>query len=178
MECEKRLFTDLTGARFPASGTPSAEDVLAYERRAIDRCWSRIKQARNNANPRCILWLSCSQLSHPTVTDSKLLRECDWVMNEAPQRGLLESARRMVGPNARLIQNVVGWADHDARGFLADPANRTLDFYGFAEPRDSSLPLPVEQYLAQPVESFAGRDRMAVNDRNIAAAIRFYRGSL
>jgi hypothetical protein len=178
MECEKQLFTQLTGQRFPASGTPSASDVLAYERQAIDRCWSRIKEARDVAGRNRILWLSCSQLSHPTVTDSKLLRECDWVMNEAPQRGLLEGARQMVGPKARLIQNVVGWADHDAKAFLADPANRSLDFYGFAEPRENSLPLPVERYLEKPIDSFGGKDRMLVNDRNIAAVVRFYRGSL
>ena len=173
---ERQLFTQLTGKPFPPSGTPVPEDVLAFERKAIERCWLRIKEARDRANPKCALWLSCARLKDPTVTDSRLLRECDWVMNEAPSRDLLEAARPMVGPKTRLIQNVVGWANHDAKAFLSDPANRQLDCYGFAEPRDNSLPLPVEQYLSKPVEAFNGQDRTGVNDRNIAVMVRFYRG--
>jgi hypothetical protein len=150
--------------------------LLAYQRRAIERCWVRIREARDRANAKCVIWLSCSRLKDPAVTDSKLLRECDWVMNEAPGRDLLEAARPMAGPRTRLIQNVVGWVDHDARSFLSDPANQRLDLYGFAEPRDNSLPLPVEQYLTKPLASFNGKDRMEVNDRNIAVMIRCYRG--
>ena len=175
IEAEKKLFTRLTGAAFPAAG-PSREDKLAYERRAIERCWARIRQARDGANPRCAIWLSCSRLNDPTVVDSSLLRECDWVMNEAPSRELLDAARRMVGRNTRLIQNLVGWVDHDAKAFLADPGNHALDFYGFAEPRDNSLPLPVRDYLARSVEAFSGKGRFEVNDRNTAVLARFYRG--
>jgi hypothetical protein len=177
LDAEKRLFTKLTGVPFPASGEPSPQDKLLYERRAIERCWDRIRAARDRANPSCKIWLSCSRLNDPTVQGSKLLREADWVMNEAPSRALLEGVRRMVGSRTRLIQNLVGWPNHDAKTFLADPANRGLDFYGFAEPRDTSLPLPVEEYLARTEESFAGTEKFTVNDRNIATLARFYRGS-
>jgi hypothetical protein len=51
-----------------------------------------------------------------------------------------------------------------------------LDFYGFAEPRDRSLPLAVEEYLARPVGAFAGKGRFDVNDRNTAVLARFYCG--
>ena len=176
IEAEKKLFAQLTGKPFPASGVLSPENKLSYERRAIDRCWECICEARNRANRRCAIWLSCNCLTDPTVVDSKLLRECDWVMNEAPSRNLLESVRSMVGPQARLLQNLVGWAEHDAKAFLADPANRALDCYGFAEPRDSALPLAVEDYLSRPVEAFAGNQQFEVNDRNIAVLARFYRG--
>ena len=176
IECERKLFAQLTGKPFPSSGAPAAEDVLAYERSAIERCWLRIREARDRANSKCAIWLSCSRLKDPTVTNSRLLRECDWVMNEAPNRDLLEAARPMVGPKTRLIQNVVGWATHDTKAFLSDSANQGLDCYGFAEPRENSLPLPVEQYLAKPVEAFSGKSRMEINDRNIAVMVRFYRG--
>ena len=175
IDAEKELFAKLVGKPFPAAGRPSPEDKLLYERRAIDRCWERMRDARDRADPNCKIWLSCNRLNHPTVEGSKLLKECDWVMNEAPERKLLEDARRMVGPRTRLIQNLVGWPSHNAQAFLADPQNRNFDFYGFAEPRDNSLPLPVEEYLSKPVEAFAGKERFAVNDRNIAALARFYR---
>jgi hypothetical protein len=75
-----------------------------------------------------------------------------------------------------MLQNLVGWAAHDAAKFLADPNNRDLDFYGFAEPRDNSLPLPIAEYLGKPIGAFTGRNRISANDRNIAALARFYRG--
>jgi hypothetical protein len=176
IDAERKLFAQLTGKTFPANGSLSGEDKLAYERCAIERCWERIRDARNRANPDCVIWLSCARLGDPTVVDSKLLRECDWVMNEAPSRDLPEAARKIVGPRTRLVQNLVGWVNHDASTFLADPGNRTLDFYGFAEPRDSSLPLSIEEYLSKPVASFAGKERFQVNDRNTAVLARFYRG--
>ncbi|MGD0458529.1 MAG: hypothetical protein ABSC21_12400 [Terriglobia bacterium] len=36
----------------------------------------------------------------------------------------------------------------------ADPNNRGLDFYEFAEPGDNSLPLPNAEYLSKPVVAF------------------------
>ncbi|MCE5307925.1 MAG: hypothetical protein LLG20_09790 [Acidobacteriales bacterium] len=175
IEAEKQLFTQLTRVPFPTEGEPQPADKLAYERRAIERAWERIHEARDRANPACRIWLSCSRLNDPTVQGSKMLNECDWVMNEAPNRALLEGVRKMVGSRTRLIQNLVGWPGHDAKAFLANPANRGLDFYGFAEPRDTSLPLPVEEYLAKSEAAFAGKDRFTVNDRNIATLARFYR---
>lgn len=176
LESEKKLFTQLTGRKFPESGQPSKEDKLEYERRAIDRCWARIRETRGRTNPKCILWLSANNLSDPTIADSKMLKECDWVMNESPDRRLYEAGKRMAGERTRMIQNLVGWAEHNAKDFLSDPRNRDLDFYGFAEPRENSLPLPIEDYLGKPVEAFSGKDRLSANDRNIAALARFYRG--
>ncbi len=82
----------------------------------------------------------------------------------------------MVGPHTRMIQDVVGWATHDAEKFLAEPANRKLDLYGFAMPRDTSLLPPIEKYLKKPEACFSGSDSQSVNDRNVAALARFYRG--
>jgi len=176
LACEKKLFTQLTGKPFPLTGAPSAEDLLQYERRAIDRCWARIRDTRDRANPNFILWLSVSNLDDPTAANSRLLAECDWVMNESPDRKLFLAGKQMVGKQTRMIQNVVGWAEHNAKEFLSDPQNRNLDLYGFAEPRNNSLPLPVAAYLRKPVEAFAGAGRLNANDRNIAALARFYRG--
>jgi len=176
LPAEQRLFTQLTGKAFPASGQPAAEDKLEYERKAIDRCWARIKEARDQANPHCILWLSVNDLSKPCIKDSPLLWEVDWVMNESPDPRLYEIGRRMVGAKTRMIQNLVGWAKHDAKDFLADLHNRGLDLYGFAEPEENSLPLPIDEYLRKPVDAFKGKDQRSVNNYNIAALARFYCG--
>jgi hypothetical protein len=176
LPAEKRLYTQLVGLPFPASGEPSKEDKLEYQRRAIDRCWGHIRETRDKTNPHCVLWLSVSNMNHPTIADSRLLRECDWVMNESPDPKLYEVGKRMVGNETRMIQNLVGWAGHNAKEFLSNPKNRGLDFYGFAEPRDNSFPLPIAEYLSKPVEAFSGKGTFSANDRNIAALARFYRG--
>jgi hypothetical protein len=176
LPAEQKLFTRLTGKPFPRDGQPAESDKLDYERKAINRCWARIKQARDRANAQCVLWLSVNNMADPTLADSPMLKEVDWVMNESPDPKLYEAARRMAGRQTRLIQNVVGWPTHDAASFLSDPKNRGLDLYGFAQPRDNSLPLPVAEYLHKPVRAFTGGDRFSANDRNIAALARFYRG--
>jgi hypothetical protein len=175
LPAEQKLFTQLTGKPFPSAGQPGKDDKLEYERKAIDRCWARIKATRDNTNPKCVLWLSVGNLADPTILNSPMLREVDWLMNESPDPKLYEAGRRMSGKRSRMIQNLVGWATHNAEQFLNDPRNRGLDFYGFAEPRDNSLPLPIEEYLSRPVDSFTGKDRISANDRNIAALARFYR---
>ena len=87
-----------------------------------------------------------------------------------------DPAVKMVGGHTRLIQCLVGWPSHDARNYLSDPRNQGIDLYGFAEPRDNSLPLSPQIYLHQPAASFQGDERRMVNDRNIAALARYYRG--
>jgi hypothetical protein len=82
----------------------------------------------------------------------------------------------MAGSHTRLIQCLVGWARHDAQTYLSDPQNRDVDMYGFAEPRDNSLPLPVEEYLGKPISAFRSDGTFAANDANIAALARYFRG--
>jgi hypothetical protein len=176
LPAEQRLYTQLTGKKFPESGQPAVEDHLEYEQMAINRCWARIKHARDQANRKCILWLTVSDLSKPCIKNSLLLRESDWVMNESPDPKLYEIGRRMVGSETRMIQNVVGWSNHDAKNFLADPHNRGLNLYGFAEPGENSLPLSISEYLHKPVDAFKGKDQLSTNNYNIAALARFYRG--
>ena len=176
LPAEQKLFTQLTGKPFPPSGPPAKEDKLEYERKAINRCWARIKGTRDNTNPKCVLWLSVSNMADPTIQNSPMLKEVDWAMNESPDPKLYQAGRRMAGKRTRMLQNLVGWAAHDAGKFLADPNNRGLDFYGFAEPGDNSLPLPIAEYLSKPVAAFTGKNRISANNRNIAALARFYRG--
>lgn len=176
LPAEQKLFTQLTGKAFPASGQPAAEDKLEYDRKSINRCWARIKEARDHANPDCVLWLCVNDFTKPSVQGASMLRETDWLMNESPDPKLYEIGRRMAGTRTRMIQNEVGWPGHDARNFLSDPNHRSLDLYGFAEPEDNSLPLAIDEYLKRPVDSFKGTDHRATNNYNIAALARFYRG--
>jgi hypothetical protein len=149
LSAEQELFGQLTGQPFPKSGRPDDDQILTYEREAIDRCWERIRETRDRVNPHCVIWLSCSDFMNPTLAQSRMLKEVDWAMNESPDMNLYQAGKLMVGSHTHMIQNVVGWAGHDAEKFLADPVNRTLDMYGFARPGASSLLPPIEEYLSR-----------------------------
>jgi hypothetical protein len=171
LECERRMWAELFGESFPGKEKVTAERDLAFRRKAIDRAWERIRRAAKEAKPDCVIWLSCSDVRCPTVVDSRLFREVDWLMNEATDPAALASVERMKGPRTRLVQCVAGWGDaHDARGIVGNPASRGLGIYGFAKPREDSLPLPVAEYRSRPIASFTG------NDRNIAVLARSFRG--
>ena len=171
LECEKTMYAKLMGRPFPGEDRLSPSDKLAYERRALDRCWTRIHAAAKRANPNCVIWLSCNDLKHPAVIDSKMFQEIDWLMNEHPDPASIAAVAKMAGPHAQLVQCLVGWGDqHDAKKVLENPEFRKLGIYGFAKPGENSLPLPIADYRSKPVGTFTG------NDKNIAVLLRYFHG--
>jgi len=175
IEAEKKLYMQLTGKPFPSAG-PAASDLLEYERKAIERCWRAVRKAAKDERKDCILWLSCNNLTAPTVNGADWLKDVDWVMNESPDRAFFNAARQAVGPQTRMLQCLVGWVQHDAATYLSDRTTQGIDLYGFAEPRANSLPLGVEEYLKRGPQGFPGATGTAPNDRNIATLARFYNG--
>jgi len=171
LECEKAMYAELMGQAFPGEDRLGPSDKLAYERRALDRCWTRIHAAAKRANPKCVIWLSCNDLKHPTIIGSKMFHEIDWLMNEHPDPASIAAVAKMAGLRTQLVQCLVGWGDqHDAKKVLENPEFRKLGIYGFAKPDDNSLPLPISQYRRQAPKAFKG------NDRNIAVLLRYFHG--
>jgi hypothetical protein len=105
-----------------------------------------------------------------------MLKQVDWAMNESPDMRLYRIGLQMTGKHTRLIQNLVGWSTDNAADFLSNSKNPRNDLYGFAMPRASSLPLPAEEYLKRPIDSFAEDGIYRTNDENICALARFYWG--
>lgn len=171
LACEQRLYQELMQEPFPGADGVTAEGKLAFDRRAVTRCWQRIRDAARRVSPQCVIWLSCADLRNETVVDSELFREVDWLMNEAPDPASLAAVQAMAGPRTRRVQCVVGWGpQHDAARVIGDPRHQSLAIYGFAKPGPHSLPLPVADYLSQPLITFVG------NDRNIAVLARHWNG--
>jgi hypothetical protein len=171
LDCEKTMYQELLGRPFPGPEQLDGAAKLEFDRRAVDRCWTRLRDAAKKASPSCVVWLSCSDLNNPTVVNSRLFREVDWLMNEATDPQSLERVRSMKGAHTRLVQCVVGWGDrHDAKRIVSGTDARQFGLYGFAKPGPSSLPLPIAEYRARPLAGFQG------NDRNIAALARYYNG--
>lgn len=142
LESEKSMYRELYGEPFPGDEAMTPERINAFNRRALDRCWERIRHAAKSLKPDCIIWLSCYDLQHPQVAGSRLLQEVDWVMNEHPDPAKLDAARQAVGPNVKLIQCICGWGDqHNAAAIVADARYNDVGLYGFARPcADTTLP--------------------------------------
>lgn len=169
LESERKLYTMLMGQPFPGEDQLSKDDRLAYERKAIDRCWARIRQAAKRVKPDCVIWLTCNRVQDPTVANSPMFREVDWLMDESGSPAAMKSIAGMLGPHTRQVLCLVGWGDqHDARKVLSDKAAAAYGIYGFSKPGDNSLPLPIATYQSKPIDEFKG------NDRNIATLIRFF----
>jgi len=70
-------------------------------------------------------------------TGHRLLREVDWVLNEAPELDHLDWLRQQVGPRTLIIQNLCGWKGHDASMWKKiDP--KATGFYGYARADDKT----------------------------------------
>ncbi len=169
LDCERVRYGELMGVPFPGVDKVTSADKATFDQRAVQRCWARLRDTARKVKPDCILW--------PNGLHHADLDGVDWLLNEGPDvRAIEATAKQFDYKPLRLIQNQVGWAEHDARKVLSKPKYQAWDFYGFAAPYENSLPLPVADYLARPIGEFKGTDRMTINDRNIAALARFYLG--
>lgn len=141
LDCERKMYAELFGEPFPGKESVNEDKMLEFHRRAVDRCWSRIRATAKSAKPDCVVWLSCHELKNPQVAGSRMFREVDWLMNEHPDPSLLEAARDAVGPSTQIVQCLCGWGDqHDAAKVINDPRYKKVGFYGFAKPDETSLP--------------------------------------
>ncbi len=133
LDCEKEMYRQLMGEPFPTAGAPSAEAALEFDRRAIDRAWRHIRWAVRATRP-ALIWTN-----HPFVeqeralwTNHRLLKEVDWVLNESPDTRWLAWLRAQVGKETTIVQNLCGWADHDA-GVWQSVDTGAFGLYGFAQ---------------------------------------------
>lgn len=170
LPAETSLFEQLMGKPFPGPDQLTPEDRVAYERRAIDRCWERIRSTAKRVKPDCVVWLSCNKIHDPALAGSRLLQEVDWAMDESGTPQAMREAAPLFGPHTQRLLCVVGWGErHDARRILAE-AEGDFGIYGFARPTPDSLPLPIAAYQGNSIESFTG------NDRNIAILTYHFQG--
>ena len=168
LDCEKQRYEELMGKPFPGVEKLTEEDYNAYSRLAIDKCWEVIHKAAKETNPDCIIWLTCFDITHPHIINSKMFKEVDWLMNEGGDLNRIDSIRNMVGKDTRLITCLANWNKQDAKSVVAAAIKTGVGLYGFTKPNMNSLLLPIDYYLSLPIDSFKG------DDRNIATFARVY----
>jgi len=144
---EKRMWKELMEEDFPVLSVPLEEEVLEFDRRAMARAWRHIRQAVQSVRP-ALIWTN-----HPFIPAERplweghvLLKEVDWVLNEDPDLGWLEWLSRQVGPHTTIVQNLCGWATHDAAVWEKVDTGR-YGLYGFAQ-ADPESTFPIEAHRA------------------------------
>ena len=128
-----------------------------------------IHKAAKETNPKCIIWLTSNNPTHPHVVDSAMYNEVDWLMNEGGDLERVRAVTPMTGKDTRLITCLAGWNGQDASTIVPAALKEGIGLYGFAKPGPDSL-LPLESLLARPVGELQG------DERNIAVLARAYHG--
>jgi hypothetical protein len=171
IDAEKKLYQQLMGEPFPGEDKLTAQQDLEYSRKAIDRCWKTIRKAAKDANPKCIVWLTCNQIHHPHIKDSDMFREVDWLMAETGDNKHLEDIRNVVGKHTRLLTCLAAWNNADPAVVIPDAQAKGIGLYGFCMPAAPNGTIPLEKILPQQISMLTG------DSRNIGALARAYLGN-
>lgn len=133
IDCEKEMYRQLLGEKFPASGRPSDEAIFRFDRLAMERAWQHIRWVVRATRP-AIVWTNHPFLKEeiPLWTGQPLLKEVDWLLNESPEIELVDWLRSEIGPNTLIVQNLCGWQGHDANVWKKLD-HKTTGFYGYAK---------------------------------------------
>lgn len=165
---EKQRYKELMGNPFPGEENITELEYNNYSRLAIEKCWDVIYKATKETNPECLIWLTCFDIMHPHIVNSKMFQEIDWLMNEEGDLNKIDSIKSMVGKHTRLITCLANWNKKDAVEVVAGALKNGVGLYGFVKPDSTSLLPPIQHYFSLPIDSFTG------DDRNIATLARAY----
>ena len=98
-----------------------------------------------------------------------MLKQADWVLNEAGDIATTEAVRSMLGKNTRLVTCLANWNGQDPTKVIPAAIREKVGLYGFTKPVSGSMMPPVDYYLSKPVDSFKA------DERNIAVLVRAFR---
>lgn len=170
IECEQQMYVELMKAPFPGKDNITPEIELQFRRKAIDRCWKRIRDTVKKTKSDCIIWLTCCELTSVDIAGSDMLMEVDWVLNEAGDIAVTDSVRSMLGKHTRIVTCLAVWNQQDPADVIPEALRTNIGLYGFTKPVMGSMMPPVEYYLSKPLDSLKG------DERNIGAFARIFNG--
>jgi hypothetical protein len=168
IKCEREMYMELMNKPFPGPDMINPADELQFRRKAIDRCWKRIRETVKRTKPECIIWLTSCQLTSRDIKGSDMLKEADWILNEAGDTATTGYMQQMFGKNTRMITCLANWNGQDPMIVIPAALRNGVGLYGFTKPVRRSFMPPVSYYLSHHVDSLKG------DERNIAALARVY----
>jgi hypothetical protein len=168
MPCEQIMFQELMNQPFPGIDKITPEIELDFRRKAIDRAWKKIKEITKKTKPDCIIWLTAYAVNSKEYSGSNLLKEVDWLMNEAGYIERTTAIRELVGSKTRLITCLAAWNKQDPAVIGPASIKEKVGLYCFTDPTIGPMLPPIDYYLSNSVDSLKG------DEKNIAVLARVY----
>lgn len=168
IDCEQDMYVELMSEPFPGKDQITSEIELQFRRKAIDRCWKRIRETVKKTDPDCIIWLTCNKLENKDIAGSDMLKEVDWVLNEAGDIATTQTVRSKLGVHTRLVTCLANWNKQNPLEVIPAALKEKVGLYGFAKPTIGSMLHPIDYYLSSPIDSLNG------DERNIAVLARAF----
>ncbi len=168
LPCEQVMYEELMSQPFPGKDNITPEVELVFRHRAIDRIWKRIRETTNKTKPGCIIWLTAYYVNSPEYSGSDLLKETDWLMNEAGDIAGTEASRELAGEQTRLITCLANWNQQDPIEVVAHAKRTNIGLYGFTRPVIGSMMKPIDYYLSEPLDAYKA------DELNIAVFARVF----
>ncbi|QGY43457.1 family 10 glycosylhydrolase [Maribellus comscasis] len=168
MECEQEMYEELMQQPFPGKDSITPEIELDFRRKAIDRAWQQIKTTTKRAKPDCIIWLTAYEVDSKEYEGSALLKEVDWLMNEAGDIKRTAAMRDLTGSETKLITCLANWNKQNPAEIVPAALKENVGLYGFTKPVIGPMMKPVDYYLSNPIDS------LKEDERNIAVLARAF----
>lgn len=166
--CEQVMFQELMDQPFPGKDKITPEIELDFRRKALDRAWKKIRDITKKTKQDCIIWLTAYEVNSKEYAGSAILKEVDWLMNEAGDITRTAAMKELVGSNTKLITCLANWNKQNPAEVVPAAIKEKVGLYGFTKPVTGPMMPMVDYYLSKSVDSLNG------DERNIAVLARVY----
>jgi hypothetical protein len=170
LPCEQEMYSELMGEAFPGKEQVTVDDELTFRRKAIDRAWKQIKETAKRTKQDCIIWLTACEVNSKEYEGNAILKEVDWLMNEAGDIERTQAMAELAGRDAKLITCLANWNGQNPVDVIPAAIKQGVGLYGFTKPVSGSIMPPVDHYLSVSIDSLKG------DELNIAVLARSFNG--
>jgi len=95
------MYSELMNQSFPGKDKITPEIELDFRRKAINRAWKKIRDITKKTKQDCIIWLTAYDVNSKEYAGSALLKEVDWLMNEAGDITRTVAMKKLVGSKTK-----------------------------------------------------------------------------
>jgi hypothetical protein len=162
------MYSELTGEDFPGKENITPDAELDFRRKSIGRAWQQIRKTVKGTKPDCIIWLTAYEVNSPEYEGNTLLKEVDWLMNEAGDSERTRAMRNLTGSHTKFITCLARWNGQNPLETVPEALSQNVGLFGFAHPVVGSLMKPVSYYLSASLDTLRG------DELNIAVLARCF----
>jgi hypothetical protein len=170
LPCEQVMYSELMNSPFPGKDSITPETELVFRQKAIGRAWKQLRETVKTTNPNCLIWLNAYDVNSREYQANTILKEVDWLKNEAGDTVRTRAMRHLAGEHTKLITCFANWNGQNPLEVVPVAIREGIGLYGFTKPAKGSGMPPIDEYLSASVDTLKG------DQLNIAVLARVYNG--